>query len=125
MNLKSFNQLKKEVNESKNKVAFLIDIFMVLHSDAPPDDFEKLGGRMAGILNQAGKDPIIVLQAIWKSSADGIVASHLNFIQGMIKNKVSGFCQQPSRFDKALSSSPSPRRLSAQELLDKEKQEER
>ncbi len=95
--LKSFSQLKKEAMESTNKVGFLMDTFVILHKDAPPEDFMNLNGRMAGILNKAGKDYLIVLQAIWKASADAIVASHLNFIQAMVQNKVgNGFNKQPT-----------------------------
>lgn len=122
--LKPFNQLKKEAMDNKDKVAFLVDVFKVLHNDAPPEDFEKLGGRLAGITNQAGKDYLIVLQAIWKSSADGIVGSHLNFIQAIVKNKIGNvYNSKTSNFDKAFGNKTLIKRLNATELRDKEKQE--
>ncbi len=122
--LKPFSELKKEAMENKDKVAFLTEVFKVLHNDAPPEDFIKLGGRLAGIVNQAGKDYLIVLQAIWKSSADGIVASHLNFIQAIVKNKTGNvYTKKTSNLDRVFSDKILTKRLSATELRDKERQE--
>lgn len=121
--VKSFNQLKKDAMESKNKVGFLVDTFIALHNDALPEDFDKIGGRMGGILNKAGKDYLIVLQAIWKSSADPIIGSHLNYIQGIVQNKVGNvYSNKISGFEKILSENLI-KRLNVSELRDKEKQE--
>lgn len=84
----NFNQLRREAIESPNKVAFMVNIFKILHDDAPPEDFKNLGGRLAGILKQANDDYCRVLQTIWKTSADNPVGSHLNYIQkGLMYNK--------------------------------------
>jgi len=79
-----FKQLKEKAIESTDKVAFLIRCFEVLHSDAPPYDFEDLGGRIAAIYKQANKDVVRVLQVMWLASAQSPQASHLNYIQGML-----------------------------------------
>jgi len=82
----SFNHLRKRAMESPNKIAFVVDVFRSLHDDAPPEDFSGLGGRLAGIIKQSRNDYLRVLQVIWISSAMGIQGSHLNYIQGMIRN---------------------------------------
>ena len=82
----NFNQLRSKAIESPNKVAFMVDVFKVLHDNAPPEDFKNLGGRLAGILKQSGNDYCYVLQQLWKLSADGIVGSHLNYMQGAMRN---------------------------------------
>jgi hypothetical protein len=68
----NFNQLRSKAIESPNKVAFMVECFKVLHSDAPPEDLDSklLGGRLASILTQANKDYCRVLQVMWKTSAD-------------------------------------------------------
>jgi hypothetical protein len=80
----SFQQLRSRAIESTNKVAFLVECFNTLHSEALPEDFENLGGRIAGIIKQAGGDYCRVLQLMWIASANGIQGSHLNYIQKML-----------------------------------------
>ncbi len=82
-----FPQLRKELIASKDKVAFLVCCFRVLHSEAPPEDFENCGGRIAGIIKQAGGDYCRVLQLMWIASANGIQGSHLNYIQKMLSKE--------------------------------------
>ena len=82
----SFNHLRKRAMESPDKIAFVVDVFHNLHDDAPPEDFKGLGGRLAGIVKQSGNDYLRVLQVIWIASAMGIQGSHLNYIQGMMRN---------------------------------------
>jgi len=88
-----FLQLRKLAIENNNgsigkKVAFCVEWFKKLHSDALPSDLDKnLGGRMAGILKQANYDDIRVLQAIWVTSALGIQGSHLNYIQKYLSGR--------------------------------------
>jgi hypothetical protein len=83
--LMGFNQLRIRAIESKNKIAFCMDCFKNLHSDAPPEDFDNsLGGRIAGIIKQAGGDYCRFLQLMWIASAQGIQGSHLNYIQKML-----------------------------------------
>jgi hypothetical protein len=89
-----FQQLRQRAIESTNKVAFLVECFNTLHSEAPPEDFENLGGRIAGIIKQAGGDYCRVLQIIWKTSADSPAGSHLNYIQRMLSRD-----QQRNRID--------------------------
>lgn len=82
----NFNQLRSKAIKSPNKVAFLVDVFKILHNDAPPEDFKQLGGRLAGILKQANNDYCRVLQVIWKTSADNPVGSHLGWTQKILAN---------------------------------------
>ena len=79
-----FQQLKSKATESTNKIAFLVECFKILHEDAPEYDLEELGGRLAGIVKQAGGDYLRVLQLMWIASANGIQGSHLNYIQRML-----------------------------------------
>ena len=84
----SLNELKNEANKLPNrngKIAFLIDAFKIYHSDAPPDDLENLGGRIAGILKSISYDYGYLLGLIWDSGSIDISGSHLNYIQGMVK----------------------------------------
>ena len=94
----SFNQLRGQLIKSTNKVSFIVDIFKGLHPEAPPEDFKELGGRIAGIIKQARGEYLLVLQAIWKSSADGIIGSHLNYIQGILRRNSQGsYLKQPTQ----------------------------
>jgi len=79
-----FKQLRQKLIESKDKIAFLVECFKVLHEDAPEYDFEELGGRLAGIVKQAGGDYLRVLQLMWIASAQSPQASHLNYIHRML-----------------------------------------
>ena len=88
--VKGFNSLKNElskVNKKGNKIAFLIDSFKFYHSNAPLEDFQNVGGRLAGILKTISNDYLYLLKLIWDSSSTEIAGSHLNYIQGMIGGK--------------------------------------
>jgi len=82
----NFHQLREEAISSPNKVSYAVYIFEGLHDDAPPEDFEGLGGRLAGIIKQANGDYLRVLQVMWIAAAMGIQGSHLHYIQGMLRN---------------------------------------
>jgi len=95
--VKGFGELKYELTKLANKrekVAFLIDSFKFYHSNAPPDDLENSGGRIAGILKSISYDYGYLLKLIWDSSSVDIAGSHLNYIQGMIRK---GKKTEPSR----------------------------
>lgn len=83
--LKGFAALKEELNKSKNKIGFLVEIFKALHSWAPPGDSENLGGRLAGILKTISNDHLYLLGLIWNTSSVEIKGSHLNYIQGILR----------------------------------------
>jgi len=85
--LKGFAALKKEIIASRNKVGFLVDMFKAYHAHAPPEDFENLGGRLAGILNGVSKDYLYLAKQIWDTSSADIAGSHLNYIQGRINGQ--------------------------------------
>ena len=85
--LKGFAALKKEIIASRNKVGFLVDMFKAYHAHAPPEDFENLGGRLAGILNGVSKDYLYLARQIWDTSSADIAGSHLNYIQGRINGQ--------------------------------------
>jgi hypothetical protein len=111
----NFNQLRSKAIESPNKVAFMVECFKVLHSDAPPEDLDSklLGGRLASILTQANKDYCRVLQVMWKTSADGIAGSHLSWIQKILINSKDRNVKrtEPTRLA----------RVAVKELADKDK----
>lgn len=80
-----FTALKQEISKSKNKVGFLVAVFKNLHSHAPPEDFEDLGGRLAGILKLTSNDYGYLLKLIWETAAADVAGSHLNYIHGIIR----------------------------------------
>jgi len=83
--VKGFPRLKKELQEEKNKIGFLVDAFKAYHAHAPPADFENLGGRLAGILKTISNDYNYLLGLIWDTRSVAIRGSHLNYIQGKIR----------------------------------------
>lgn len=80
-----FTALRGELNKSTNKVGFLVTIFKNLHSHAPPEDFEDIGGRIAGILKLISNDHGYLLKLIWQTAAADIAGSHLNYISGIVR----------------------------------------
>lgn len=68
-----------------NKVGFLTDCFTRLHSKAPAEDLDNIGGRMAALWRTCNRDTGYLLKLIWDSCSVGIAGSHLNYIQGMIR----------------------------------------
>jgi hypothetical protein len=92
-NLRSFTDYLEASKQSKNKVAFLTLAFVSLHNHAAPEDLESPFSRIAGIWAAGHKDTARVLQIIWKTSADGIVGSHLNYINAII-------CKDSAKFSK-------------------------
>ena len=86
---KGFQALKEQLNQTKNKVGFLVDAFKTYHAHAPPEDFGDLGGRIAGILKSISYDYGYLLDRIWNSQSIDISGSHLNYIQGKIRGTKS------------------------------------
>jgi hypothetical protein len=68
-----------------NKVGFLIDAFREIHTNAPESDAKVLAGRMAGIYKMTQGNTEVVLKLIWRSSAERIKGSHLDYIQKAVK----------------------------------------
>lgn len=83
----SFSFFKLSLNKGDNPVAVLCDAFKKWHSDAPPEDFEALGDRIAGIAKTVSKDYGYILKLMWDSCSTSITGSHLNYIQGIIREK--------------------------------------
>lgn len=78
-----------------------MDCFGVLHSEAPPEDFERCGDRIASMIKQAGGDYIRVLQLMWMASANGIQGSHLNYIQkALSRDQAKHRGEDPDRYIK-------------------------
>ena len=71
-------------------VAFLTEAFKSLHHNAPGEDFERLGSRMAGLLKVNNRDTKHILKYIWQSKDRQIIGSHINFIQGMLSADKKG-----------------------------------
>ena len=82
--IQSFKDWQQLLNSTPNKVAVLVGAFKVLHPDATNEDIETAGGRLAGMIKQAG-DAGLVLLKIWMTAPVNIVGSHLNYINGALK----------------------------------------
>lgn len=78
------NEINKRENKNE-KIGLLVEEFEFHHHNAPPEDFNNLGGRIAGILKQTSNDYGYLAKLIWNTSSDSIAGSHLNYIQGMLK----------------------------------------
>lgn len=81
----SFFDWLEKLKQNQNKVGVLTEAFKLLHSKAPPEDFEVLGGRMANLFKVANKDAGNLLRIIWETAAADIAGSHLSFIQGKLR----------------------------------------
>jgi len=88
--LKGFADAKQSLQETKNKVGFLVQVFKAFHAHAPPEDFEDLGGRLAGVLKLISNDYGYLLKLIWDTASVAIAGSHLNYIQGKIRGEKKG-----------------------------------
>lgn len=82
--IQSFKDWQQLLNSTTNKVAVLVGAFKILHPDATSEDLETAGGRLAGMIKQAG-DAGLVLLKIWMTAPVNIVGSHLNYINGALK----------------------------------------
>ena len=82
--IQSFKDWQQLLNSTSNKVAVLVGAFKILHPDATSEDLETAGGRLAGMIKQAG-DAGLVLLKIWMTAPVNIVGSHLNYINGALK----------------------------------------
>lgn len=81
----NFEGYLKRSELKTNKVGFLIDMFKETHINAPEDDFDRLNGRMAGIYKYAKGDMVIIIKSIWRSCADSIQGSHLDYITKSVR----------------------------------------
>jgi len=73
------------VRGKKEKLGLLVEEFSFHHSKAPPEDFENLGGCVAGLLKQVSNDYGYLAKIIWDTSSASIAGSHLNYIQGILR----------------------------------------
>jgi hypothetical protein len=79
-----YREYRDLVKKTNNPVGALVMAFKELHDDAPVQDFENLGGRMAGICKYNRNDYGLTMKIVWDSCSCGINGSHLNYIQAMI-----------------------------------------
>lgn len=70
-----------------NKVSFLVSAFKRLHPDAPQEDIDGCGGRIAAIWKRKSCDTGYILGVIWDTAARSIQGSHLNYIEKIILDK--------------------------------------
>ena len=82
----NFKKLNELIKSETNKVGVLITAFKEWHSDAPPEDFEILGGYMGKLFKQSG-DSGYLLKIIWDTASISPAGSHLNYISGILKSK--------------------------------------
>jgi hypothetical protein len=75
-----------ESTDNGNRVGVLVNAFKEWHTNAPQEDIENCGNRFAGMLKTTN-DATFILSKIWDTSSREIVGSHLNYIQGCLKQK--------------------------------------
>ena len=81
-----FPHLQIQLDNSNDKIAYLVKVFKRLHSHAPENDLNgTLGGRLSKIADRISNDYRYLLQLIWQSASVDIAGSHLNYIDGMIR----------------------------------------
>jgi hypothetical protein len=78
------------MDATESKVGFLVSAFRRLHHDAPQEDIDNCGGRIAAIWKENRRDTGYILGVMWDSAGKSIRGSHLSFIQGSLKNKGNG-----------------------------------
>lgn len=84
-----YREYRDLINKTNNPISALVMAFKDLHDNAPVNDFENLGGRLAGICKCGKNDFGYVMKIIWESCTAGINGSHLNYINAIIsKNQV-------------------------------------
>jgi hypothetical protein len=72
------------------KIGVLVDAFKQWHHEAPDEDFNNIGGRIAGICKSMNNDYGYILEILWTSVPRSPNGSHLNYIQGIINSKKNG-----------------------------------
>jgi hypothetical protein len=80
----TFNDYQNLLEVYPDKVAFLVNAFKKLHSNAPDIDLEKCGGRLAGMYGKKGKDAGYILKVIWDTASIGISGSHFDYIDAVL-----------------------------------------
>lgn len=68
----------------KNQVGFLVSAFQRLHPDAPQEDIDGCGGRIADWWKRKSRDTRYILSAIWDTAPTQIKGSHLNYIDAVL-----------------------------------------
>jgi hypothetical protein len=87
-NCKSFAEWSGLLRKSPNKVGVLIKAFRTLHSNAPAEELEQVGGNVAGLLKWVRKDYGYALKLIWDSaSIPNISGRHLDYMRGMVRGR--------------------------------------
>ena len=80
----SFEDYRNLMEAYPDKVAFLVDAFKRLHSEATEEDFQKCGGRIAGMWGKKGHDTGFILKVIWDTSSVHPAGSHLDYIHKIL-----------------------------------------
>jgi hypothetical protein len=70
--------------KAPNQVGFLVSAFKHLHFDAPQEDIDGCGGRIADWWKRKSRDTRYLLGVIWDTKNKQIMGSHLNYIDGVI-----------------------------------------
>lgn len=83
----SYKKMTEGLRNAGNKVGYLVDAFRSLHVDAPADDLESVGGRLAAIVKQARGDHELVLSKIYAAQLQNIAGSRLSYIQAALSGK--------------------------------------
>jgi len=69
---------------SYNQIGFLVNVFKRLHPDAPQEDIDGCGGRIAVWWKRKSRDTRYILGVIWDTAAREIKGSHLNYIDATL-----------------------------------------
>jgi hypothetical protein len=86
----TFEDYRNLLDVYPDKVAFLMHAFKKLHTSAPAADFERCGGRLAGMYGKKNRDGGYILKVIWDTSSQGIAGSHLDYIDAALFRGVKG-----------------------------------
>jgi len=85
---RNFQEWVELLKKSPNKVGVLVKMFRVLHSNAPAEELEQVGGNIAGLVKYVRNDYGYAVKLIWDSaSISGISGRHLDFMRGMVRGK--------------------------------------
>lgn len=82
----SYASLKEILLKTENgyRVGVLVTAFKLWHKNTIQEDYDNCGMRLGVMLKQTN-DPLFLLSKIWDTASKEITGSHLNYIQGCLK----------------------------------------
>jgi hypothetical protein len=80
----SLEDYQRVMAQAPNHVGFLVSAFKRLHPDAPQEDIDGCGGRIADWWKRKSRDTRYILGVIWDTAPSEIRGSHLNYIDAVL-----------------------------------------